>query len=187
MPPPKKTVAQMRAQIVSPRKSPGSRTVRHAAKVNPYFAVCLVMPEGLVARHMGDNRGSMPVFLIATSERRDANVVKATNLQQAYVHYRIAEKAVVDSKEHMDRLKSAVDEMLLGNQTAQDNVAAHNKFRDVLGSFDETDPESVRSWWLVLLEEGQRLLRERGSIRHCRIYDDAEYDRRIVASARRGW
>jgi hypothetical protein len=62
--------------------------------------------------------------------------------------------------------------MLLGHQTAQDNVPPLNKFRDVLDSFDETDREGLRNWWVELLVEAQRLLRERGSIREFRIYDD---------------
>jgi hypothetical protein len=184
MRPPQKTVAQMRAQRIKPPKHPGSRAKREAAKRHQYHAVCFAVPEGIVSRGIGDNRGGFPAALLSTSDRRDQNVIKATNLAQPYIRFRIVEKAVVDTQEHRDRLKAALDEMLLGHQESQDNVPPLGRYRDILGSFDEKDRDGLRKFWGELLQEAMRILSEGAT--EFAIYDDKEYDRRIEQSKRRG-
>jgi hypothetical protein len=182
---PSKSVAQMRAQRIKPPKHPGSRAKREAAKRAGYFAVCFAVPEGVVSRFIGDNRGALPCFLISTSDERDQNsVIKKTNELQPYLRFRIIERAVVDTKEHMDRLKSAIDEMLMGHQEAQDNIPPLNKFRDILGAYDDKDTRGLRAFWGELLLDAQRVLAEGAT--HFDIYDDKEYERRIAASTKRG-
>ena len=126
----------------------------------------------------------MPVVLVASRERDPRKVVKPINLQQAYIRYREAERVVVDTEEHLDRLKAAAVEMLLGHQEAQDNVAPLNKAKDVLGCFDEKSKDDLQRWWGELLIGAQGILREGAS--EFSMHDDAEYDRRIQASMRRG-
>ena len=185
MRPPPKTIGQQRARLVNPPKHPGSRAKRTAKAKHGYFAVCLVVPEGIVARSIGDNRGAFPVFLIATSDDRDQNsVIKKTNELQPYLRFRIVERAVVDTREHMDRLKRALDEMLLGHQEAQMNVPPLNKYRDILGAFDADDKQGVRKFWGELLLDAQRILAQGAT--EFDIYSTAEWDRRVDNTLRRG-
>lgn len=172
MPPSPKTVATMRG--------PRTRSQRAAEKRLGYVAVCLIGPEHPIPRTFGDNRGGYPVRIVVTTKDRTA--AKDDDLAQPYHKFVVLELVHVNSREHGDRLKAAIDIQLLGAQADMDNEHPRHRFRDVYGSFDDEQTRSI--WWGIIIDAALREVKR--SARKFDIFDGDEKTKRIAAAARRG-
>lgn len=165
--------------------SPTSRAYNEAARYLNMHSVCLIGWEGPRPRAFGDNRGIWPVR-IATS-KKEMTAADRSDIETPHVGVIVLEYVHVETKAHAERLKSALDEVLLGQMEEQGNDPLRHRWRDVQGCFEENDETSLRLWWLVILEEAQRILRERRSIvDRINTLDADEVYRRISQRATKG-
>lgn len=155
-----------------------SRSGRAAQKREAMVAVCLIGWSEPGPRFFGDNRGGLPVRVVVT--KREKTAAKDDDLAQPYNHFTVLEWVHVDSKEHGDRLKAALDVMLIGEQSQQNNEQPRHKFRDVYGCF--SDEWTRQMWWGILLEGAMTEVKRQS--RSFKTYDDNGKVEKIAASAR---
>lgn len=156
----------------------GSRSYKAAEKRAGLVSVCLCGPTQPIPRRMGDNLGGWPVFLIVTAKERTA--AKDSDLNSPFHRFEVLEFVKVETREHGERLKHALDIMLLGAQRAQDNEQPRHKFRDVMGCF-ETEAER-HAWWATLLEDAHREVMKQAT--RFPIYSAETAQVKIAASAK---
>lgn len=167
--------ARQRAEVLT-----NTRSFRAAAKKADYVAVCLIGPENPIPRRMGDNRGALPVRIVVTTKDRTA--AKDDDLAQPYHRFIVLEKVHVETREHGDRLKAAIDQQLVGAQREQDNDQPRHSFRDVFGCFDDENTRSM--WWGILIDAALREVKRQA--RRFEVFDGNQKNQRIAQRARRG-
>jgi hypothetical protein len=64
----------------------------------------------------------------------------------------------VESRAHGERLKAALDDLLLGEQQPKENKQPRHRFRDVVGCLDDVETRSM--WWGILLAAALREVRK---------------------------
>lgn len=121
-------------------------------------AVCMIAYTARVPRHFGDNLGAWPVKFVVTAKPHGAAKVDdlANPLHRVVVRHMVN----VRDKEAAKRLKTRLDELLLGD--SKESRLRHG-WRDV------DDPDVV---WDLLLAEALRTL-------HLEGFDEGEKLRRI--------
>jgi hypothetical protein len=144
------TIARERARLVN------SHAFRAAEKKSSIVSVCLIGYEQPVPRYFGDNQGGLPVRVVVTSKERTA--AKDDDSAQPYHRFVVLESVHIESRAHGDRLKAALDNLLLGEQQAKDNKQPRHRFRDVVGCFDDVETRSM--WWGILLAAALREVRK---------------------------
>lgn len=140
--------------------SPRSKAFRATAQTMGFHTVCLIGWEGPRPAAFGDNYGIWPVR-VATSAR-EMSAHERADLESPHVGVIVLEYVVVPSATHAKRLKDAIDEVLLGYQEEQENVATRHRWRNVRGCWEEGDDASRMMWWGEVLQEARRIL-EKGS------------------------
>lgn len=155
-----------------------SRSYKAAEKREGLICVCLCGPASPIPRRMGDNMGGWPVFLIVTAKERTA--AKDDDLSQPFHRFEVLELVKVDTREHGERLKHALDIMLLGAQQAQDNDQPRHKFRDVMGCFETADER--HAWWSILVEDAHREVMKQAT--RFPIYSSETAAKKVAAAAR---
>lgn len=155
-----------------------TRSFRAAEKEASYHAVCLVGYEKAVPRFFGDNRGAWPVRVTTSKKPRDA--AKRSDLEHPLHELVVLDFVQVETEEHARILKATLDELLLGS--SEDNKALRHGWRDI-----EQDPGVV---WPILLNDAIRKLTDTANdMRRATeflIFDEAEKNRRVKTSARKG-
>lgn len=164
---------------------PRGRSSRAAAQAASYHAVCLIglVPrdgDTVIPRHMGDNRGTMPVRIVACKKERLA--AQKYDLGQPIHRVRVLEFVAVDTEAHAKRLKAALDEVLHGESNINDNDELRHQWCDVLGCF--TDEFSRAMWWGIVLDQALRMVREKAT--SFRTYSANERDQKIQRSRQGG-
>lgn len=170
----KREIAQVNASSTNMR----SRAYKAAEKREGLISVCLCGPSSPIPRRMGDNMGGWPVFLIVTVKDRTA--AKDDDLSQPYHRFDVLELVKVETREHGERLKHALDVMLLGAQQGQDNDQPRHKFRDVMGCFETA--EDRHAWWAILVEDAHREVMKQAT--RFPIYSPETAVKKVAAAAR---
>jgi len=134
-----------------------SKAYRSAQRREDYHAVCLIGWEGPRPARFGDNRGIWPVRVAISKKEMKAN--QHADLETPHVGVVVLEYVLVPTEEHAKRLKEALDEVLLGQQEAQENTSLRGKWRDLRDCWEEHDEEGRHLFWITVLEDAQRLLR----------------------------
>lgn len=156
-----------------------TRSYRAAKERLGMVAVCLVGPVEIVPRKLGDNRGAMPVRVVVTAGRPE-KAAKDLDLAQPFVPWATLEHVMVDTREHGERLKAALETMLIGAQTEQDNDQPRHNFRDVVGVFDCDISRAM--WWGEMVAAAQAECLKMA--REFRVHTAEQAKVRIAASAR---
>lgn len=159
-----------------------SKAYRHAARREDYHAVCLIGWEGPRPAKFGDNRGIWPVRVAISKKELKAN--QHADIESPHVGVVVLEYVLVPTEEHAKRLKEALDEVLLGQQEAQENNGLRGRWRDVRDCWEEGNGDARGWWWSVVLGEAQRLLK-RGAT-NFEMYTADEAHKRIQRRALRG-
>lgn len=160
-----------------------SKAYRSAKLREDYHAVCLIGWEGPRPARFGDNRGIWPVRVAISKKEMKAN--QHADIESPHVGVVVLEYVLVPTEEHAKRLKEALDEVLLGQQEAQENQPLRGKWRDLRDCWEENDEAGRALWWGVCLTEAQRLLR-RGATSF-EMYTADEAHKRIQRRANRGY
>jgi len=148
-------------------------------------AVCLIGWEGPRPAAWGDNHGVWPVRIVVT--KKEMTAADRADLETPHVRVVVLEYVMVETKAHADRLRSALDEVLLGHSEEKMNMPLKHRWRNVRGCFDEGDETSRQIWWGLVLEEAQRLLRTQRRVgERIDTYDADEAYRRLSARAAKG-
>lgn len=143
--------ANIREEIIAEN----SRTWRAAEKREDLVAVCLIGPSEIMARRLGDNRGARPVRIITTAKSQ-RTAVKDIDLAHPYAKFVVLEHVMVETRDRAERLKAALDKLLIGQQETQDNDQPRHHFRDVIGCFETDDERAL--WWAELLLAAQPIV-----------------------------
>jgi len=138
-----------------------------AKRSAPYAAVCLIGYEGRVARHVGDNRGGWPVRVVTSTKPH--LVAARSDIESPYHHVRVLELVWTETEAHAHRLKSTMDELLLGKSSYSTRL--RHGWRDI-----EHEPAII---WPILLAEALRELQAQRM--QIDVFDSAEYERRVIA------
>jgi hypothetical protein len=130
------------------------RADRAAKERAAVVSVCLVGPEAPMPRFPGDNRGGWPVRVVLTTRHREA--ARKYDEHSPYHRFVVLERVNVENRVQADRLKAALDDCLLGEQSQQGNDThkPRHKFRDVLGCWGDADTRGI--WWAIMLDAALR-------------------------------
>lgn len=163
---------------------PTTRTYQAKLKSLPFHSVTLIGWAAPGPARYGDNRGIWPVR-IATGKREE-DAVRELQRHTPHIPCARLECVLVESDAHAKKLKSALDEMLIGAQDAADNSALYNdRFADVLGCWEPIECEAARhQWWCELLTDAKRLILESRSATRMNTYDPDAVYRRIAAGVK---
>ena len=164
--------------------SPKSKAYRAAAKVESFYAVCLVGWDRPRPRDYGDNEGVWPVKI--TIRRKESEAAKEWDQESPHADIVLLEHILVATMEHATRLKNVLNEILLGEQEQRGNQGLRRNFRNVVGCWEPTDDIGRQLWWAALLTEAERLLKLRKQVTHFDLYDDEKAYRIISKKATRG-
>lgn len=155
-----------------------ARTRKAAEQREGLVAVCLIGPKEPIPRHFGDNMGGCPVRIVVTLRERGA--AKEIDLAQPYAKFEVLEFIKVESRAHAERMKAAIDTMLLGAQAANENDQPRHSFRDVRGCF-ESEAERMQ-WWGELVKDATRIVLKEA--REFAVYSPAQAKAKVAGAAR---
>lgn len=140
--------------------APRGRATRATERRVDYHSVCLIgFAEGIVPRSMGDNRGTMPVRVVACKKERTA--AQKYDLSQPIHHVQVLESVTVETEAHAKRLKAALDFILHGEVQSQDNGALRHQWCDVRGCYE--DEFGRQMWWGIVLDLALNVCRQQAT------------------------
>lgn len=123
------------------------------------YWVCLIGFSDIVPRHIGDNRGAVPVRVVTA--KKDRTAAEKYDASQPIHRCEVLERVAVDTEEHAKRLKAAIDTILMGEVEAQRNDELRKQWVDVHGCFDGEYGRGI--WWGIVLDQALGLVRQQAS------------------------
>lgn len=165
MKPNRQHIEKQRAEVVNTR----TRSFQSAKKAADWTAVCLVGTSRAIPREFGDNRGAWPVRIMTSKDPK--KVVAGIDREQPMHGMALLDHVWVETPAHADRLKAALDELLVGRH---DDAQLRFSWRDI-----EAAPHEV---WPTLLTQALVDIELAGE--EIEVIGAAEKNRRIAALAR---